>query len=1282
MKTVGLGALLCGALVLVTPPAWAQVSITGAINGTVTDVTKAVVPGANVKLKDEGTNVEKNTVTNDAGAFAFRDLSVGSYQITVTLTGFRTAVYNKVLVESGRTTDLRIELTVGGLEQNVTVEGTAPVLEMTSTVISNTLSNKDVQELPLAGRNAFTFARFIPGAVAPQGTGSTHFNGMPGGTINPTIDGVNNSSNGFKSGGTSFFGTVPARLGAVEQVTVETGGLGGDDGVTGGVNLKFVTRRGSSRYTGSVFEQYRTDKLNANTFGNVARGLPKDKLRRHDFGGNIGGPIPVGGELQNKLFFFFNQEVEWIPQTTTRTQTILTEEARQGIFRYAVGSEQRTVNVLQMAGAAGLPSTVDPTIAALLAQQAGARQYGTLEPGNNLRQEVLSWLEPQKQINYYPTARFDYQIRPDLAFMTSYNRYNQDAQGRRIWPIPGFPINSDTFDSGWWVWSTGTNWTISSNMHNELRFGIQHSGDTNEVGRKKEFFELNGFVNGLPARFAFPGNTAPLLVADNAPVIGKHYITTITDTLTFLRGNHTFKVGGNFRDTQWRDRSLSGAGTGGYLGLPRYTLGFATGDPIGNVLSTSTISGLSNADQTAARNLYTLLTGRLTEVRTGGVVDPATLQYKSDVWFENWTSAWFAGLFIQDNWRMTPDFTLNYGLRYEINAPPFNHTSTVAFPDNANIYGPSTQLFAPGEMNGVENPVFRRGSVAAGTDWLNLAPRVGFAWTPRFGDGFFAKVFGQGEETVIRAGWDITYFDEGTNMFASTAGANTGQSQALVLTPGMPGFPAGGLSLTSPLPPFQASPATYQEVWNQSEITFVNGLGSMFDDLETGYVQSWNFGIQRLVAKNTVLEVRYLGNRASKLWHAFSLNEVNIFENGFLDEFRNAQRNLQIFTAANPTCGATGQPACNFANTGLAGQVGLPIFEAAFAARGTQGALPANQAFGNATFVNALRNGEAGELAGSLATNQIYLCRLTGGKFSPCATRGYTTDGPYAANFFQVNPYLVNGLTVVDDDGWSKYHALQLQLRRRYTSGLTANVNYTLGKNTGNVWADNATQSGNYFTLRNKSLNDGPAPFDVRHVFQTYATYDLPFGRGRRYQIENGVLDAIVGGWTLGGIFTAQSGTPFRLVSGRQTVNGSDSGVVLANGHTVEEIQRMINIRPHPTQNFSRYWVDDALVAPDGTANPEYITVPTTPGEFGEIVYLRGKNTWSFDMSLNKTTTVWGRTVMTIHITMQNVLNQPVWGTPGFLGSVDITSNSFGVSNNPVNNGTPRNLYSRLTFKF
>ncbi len=303
---------------------------------------------------------------------------------------------------------------------------------MTSHRVSSTLNNKTITELPLAGRNAFTFARLVPGAVAPQGTGSTHFNGMPGGTINPTIDGVNNSSNGFKSGGTSFFGTVPARLGAVEEVTVETAGLGGDAGVTGGVNLKFVTRRGTNAFRGSVFEQYRTEKLNANSYNNNSRGIEKAELRRHDFGGNFGGPI-----IREKMFFFGNYEQEYIPQTTNRSQVLLQRDAQQGIFNYQTSTgERRSVNVLQMAGASGFPTAIDPVIATSALAAEPARGLGTVTAINNLRTEQLDWLEPQKQINDYPTVRVDYQIKNNLALMSSYNRYNQDAGRRRVWPFP------------------------------------------------------------------------------------------------------------------------------------------------------------------------------------------------------------------------------------------------------------------------------------------------------------------------------------------------------------------------------------------------------------------------------------------------------------------------------------------------------------------------------------------------------------------------------------------------------------------------------------------------------------------------------------------------------------------------------------------------------------------------------------------------------------------------------------------------------------------------------
>src|SRR5881296_324209 len=370
----------CCGLLLGPAAAPAQVRIAGAIAGTVADGTGLVVPGAEVQLKDELTGTQKRVTSNGSGSFTFPDLNFGSYEVTVTLQGFRTAAITHVVVEASRTTDLRVTLEVGAVGESVTVVGAAPLLEATTNTISSTLNNEAIRELPLPGRSTFNLARLAPGVVQPLGgVTATHFNGMPGGTINPTTDGINNSSNGFKSGGTSFFGTVPPRLGAVEEVTVETGGLGADSGAQSGVNLKFITRRGTNQYHGSAFEQYRNAALNANTYSNTSRSLPKPELRRHEYGGSFGGPLVPAGKLREKLFAFVNFEQEYIPATAIQTNTVLTAEAEQGIFRYVTAAgEQRTANLLQIAAQNGFQSAPDPTIAALLAKQHQAQQFGSL----------------------------------------------------------------------------------------------------------------------------------------------------------------------------------------------------------------------------------------------------------------------------------------------------------------------------------------------------------------------------------------------------------------------------------------------------------------------------------------------------------------------------------------------------------------------------------------------------------------------------------------------------------------------------------------------------------------------------------------------------------------------------------------------------------------------------------------------------------------------------------------------------------------------------------------
>ncbi len=1250
------------------PRADAQIRIAGAVAGTVTDSSDAVVPGAAVQLVDELTGIAKESVTNASGGFQFPDLSFGSYRVTVTLDGFQTAVFTKVIVESSRTTDLRVKLQPGAISEQVQVTGVTPVLEMTSNVVSTTVNNATMQELPLNGRSTFAFARLMPGTQTPLNSGDTHYNGMPGGTINGTIDGINNASNGFKSGGTSFFATVPPRLGAMEEITIETAGLGADAGAEGAVNLKFITKRGSNTYRGSLFEQIRNDAFNSNSFFNAARGLPKGKVRQHDFGGNLGGPIPIGKGKKDTLFFFVNYEEQYVPATANQNNTMLTTEAQQGIFRYSTATgEQRTVNLLQIAAQNGFQSTIDPTIATLLAKQNQAIPNGRLASTNDLRTTQFNWLEPSKRVDTFPTARVDAQITPSLAWMGSWNQRGSVDHGRRQWPLPEVPTQF-LFDVSYWITSTGVNWSIGSRNFNEFRYGVQHSGDTTP-GRGLEFMTANPTLNGQPVRFGgLPLNLSPMVQQD-APITGRHYITTIYDTLTLLRGNHSFKLGGAYRLTDWHDTSFDGPG--GLLGSPQYTLGSVTGDPAVNMFTAATMPGVQSSDLGTANALYALLTGRLSRVLTGRVVDPNTLQYGITN-RENWTSSVMGGVYGQDTWRVKPNFTLNYGLRWEFAGAPYNHLGIAAFPDYANLLGPSTALFQPGVLNGVANPVLTRGKVAAKADLVNPAPNVGFAWTPNVAKGVLGKLFGKDNKTVVRGGFARNYYDEGTNFFSSLPGNNPGQQQSLDLRPGVaPGFSPGGLTLQSALPPFVAFPSAYTSTFNQADFTFSNGFSTMKDNLQTPYVQSWNIGVQREIGPRTVVEARYVGNRGSHIWRTSTLNEVNIFENGFLQEFKNAQKNLAI-NLANGRAG--------FGNNGLAGQVPLPIFESAFGARGSQPALAAGSGFTNATFITNLQQGTAGTLANSLAVNSQYLCRMIGSAFNPCARLNYDAAGPYPMNVFQVNPYAAGqALNLADDTGFTKYNGLQLQLRRRFDRGLSITANYTLSKTTTDMWADNATNQVNYHTLRDKSLDEAPSPFDIRHVLQTYWTYDLPFGRDHRLRSGNRIVNGAIGGWAFGGILTIQSGSPFRLSSGRSTVNAGDSGVVLAPGKTVDDIQNLITINPGPGLN--RYFVDPKLIGPDGRANPDYLLIPTEPGQFGQFIFLYGKNNFNLDASLTKEVALASKTRLTIWFGAFNVLNNAIWSTGlQFLVDANINSQTFGQTTGPVNGARSMQVRAGISF--
>jgi len=1281
---------------------FAQLRIVGAISGTVHDPSGAVVPNAEVVLKDTKTGITKETTSSEGGAFLFPDLAIGSYELTVTYRGFRRALIPNLSVSTSQTTDVKVNLEVGQPTETVTItEGASQALETTSQLVSTTLETRTVSQLPLGNRsNTLALARLGQGAQPPTG-GDTRYNNLPGGAVNVTVDGINNASNGFKSGGTVFFATVPVRLGAVEEVTVETGGLGADSGAQSGANIKFVTRRGGEDYHGSFFWEPQSERFNANTWSRNAQGLNRLLNRTQNYGGNIGGPLVPFFGLRKKAFGFLNLERAYSPILNSRTVTVLTPLAQSGIYTYTDTVTTpgtpiiRTSNVLALGATKAGVRPLDAVTQNILAINNKIPQGATKIAGTDLNRDTYTWGAENNNYAYFPAVRVDgFPVEKHQLTFTWEYRHNWQAGEKRI-PVDEVS-RTNPFRLGYYVWSAAVQSSFTSQTFNEFRYGMQHSGDSNASSAYGPYYTFNGVPLRIGGNLQFANGVAPNPISPVVPFIdqqnttGRHDILTTYDTLTLNRGAHTYSIGASFRNTAWKD-------TAEVFQVPTYTTGTPNNDPlqVSSAFTTSSMQGINPTELPNAVALYNMLTGRVAASNFTHVVNPDTLKYDGVINY-TFTGSKMGGVFFQDRWRFRPNLTFNYGLRWEIQGPMHDLKGITAAPDITSMFGPSTALFSPGNLSGNNNPTVKVGVVPYKTDWKNFLPNVGFAWNPSEMKGLLGKLLGN-SKSVIRGSWGLVTYDEGTQFFAANLGPNAGKTiGATTLVPGqggatnLPAFYTLSDIVAHPLTASSFAFATtdYKTVINQADQTFVRNINGFDPTLRAPYTVNYTLGIQRELWKGQVLEVSYVGNQAHLAWRTSNLNEVDIFSNGFLQEFKNAQRNLALNVANGVN---------SFQNLGRQGQVDLPIFDAAFGFRGAPGPIPSASGYTSTTFITNLQNGEAGALANTLATNQNYVCRMFGSSFSPCARVLPAANGPglYPINFFLLNPFVSGRMSLVDNGGWNSYNGLQIQFRQRLSRGLTWTTNYTWSKSMTNLAVDNQNQSLDYTTQRNNRLDHRVSPFDIRHVLQSFGTYDLPIGRGRWLSTNNSILNGVVGGWTVGSIFVFNTGQPIQLTGGFETVNNSNNiarnGVRLAPGVTLDQIQKMFHAqltrltgRPAgTTTDLQRLAVDPKLIGPDFRANPAFIIPNRTPGEFGQLLFLRDKNTFQWDLSILKNFSVTEHATLQIFAGFNNVLNHPRWAftdtaaTPP--ASFNVFSTSFGVINAPTGS---RSVNLRATMSF
>ena len=868
---------------------------------------------------------------------------------------------------------------------------------------------------------------------------------------------------------------------------------------------------------------------------------------------------------------------------------------------------------------------------------------------------------PLKRTIYYPAMRFDYNLSDAVRLNVSY------TQTKTVYPganAPVFPGGIDTVDltssnSNNKIAGLGVDWTIRPTLINQFHGGYMYQYSVFDP--ENEGIDLTKI---FPQAWAYGTSVYASSIYPRQPISSYYPLLSASDTLNWQRGNHQFTFGGGLfheQDHYWN-------GPGGY---PITTLGMSSNDPILSPFTNAlSAAGLTTAQQSSAEGLYATLTGRVSGVGIGGggrPLDASTGQYKPFGSYNLDESMWAGNMFAQDRWRLTPNLTLNFGLRWDIVGDDHDVNGAYSSPASvADFWGPTPvgAIFQPGTLGGVANPQFTAKVHAYNTSWKNPQPAIALAWSPQT-SGFLSKIFPSGK-TVIRTGWSLRNYQEGAQnfwAFASNSGAFFFQSGNL--TPDTSGavgtYAPGSLSLGQPLPPYALFPTTWAPTLPASTLTFGNSFFAMNPNIRQPYTEQWNFGIERQLNRGSVLEVRYVGNEAQHIWFSENLNEVNIFENGFLNEFKNAQNNEAINQANGK--------GTSFANNGLAGQVPLPIFAAAF---GTTSGSLYNQ------FTTQLQTGQAGSVARSLSNTQSYICNMFGAKFSPCASRNLGGAGTsYPINFFEVNPFTAgSSLNYLDSMGHSNYHSLQVEFRQSLNHGMQFNANYSLAHSLveGPTNGYQANAGGSFQTDRNFQLSYRPSTYDIRHIFHLSGTYDLPFGKGKAFLNSSKLADEVAGGWTLGTILVFQSGPPTQITGGYLTVNANDGGVNFANGVTARTIQNSVGV--FRTGNPWVETVNPSLLAANGGINPSYYTPNTTPGVFGANPYIYGPHWFNDDLSLNKTIPIKEAVRASLQFQFLNVFNHPAFG----LGTLAAQSLSFAQSTSLLT--TARRIEIRANIEF
>jgi hypothetical protein len=775
--------------VALTTSAFAQTS-NATLGGTVADGTGAFIPGVGVTARNVLTGIVNTTITNETGTYQFPSLQPGKYQVSAELPGFQTATYNDVILGGAQQVRLNFSLRVGDV--NTTLEVTAATdtgLATTSASIASVLADSRVRDLPLGNRNVLDLLAGMAGTGATEGDLDGYFAGNRLSAVNITLDGMPVSTGRYDQG---TLGTAYMSPDLVEEVRVTTGTVDAERG-RGSGQVAMVTRSGTNEFRGSAFWTNRNSAVAASNWFNNFFGRSGNFENRNQYGVRVGGPI-----RRDKTFFFFLVDNQRTAIREDFVGMVYTKEARQGIFRFFPGADNRNAlqpnatvdgngNPVRPANATGDMRTInlfnvdanrtgiDPSgwvDRAVLSRMPQPNDWtvgdGLNTAGIRFQRRIYGFdtnIQDQVDRNNRDqfTLRLDHYFNPanKLSFVMTRETSKNRASTAGFGDWPDAPQGANNKYPKLYNFSFVS--TLSNNLVNEVRVGYRVHDVAQwppyYVGRERfqtdiesaiadeaqPAFDLLHVVNGkafLPVLIGM--GQVPMQSNSFGSHRGSYSpMLSIGDTVSWTKGRHTFKTGLEMRRDRtdgWNDNNFT----------PHVE--FGAGNAIAPI-DTALVPGLTATNAELARNTLYNLAGSISFVRQGFDLNTSTppLQFqgyqhgvleKRRDWRANEISTFF-----KDDWKVTQNLSLNLGISWEYYGVPYESRGLAG-----RVAGGFTRVCPYSQCGPVSVELVGRNSPQPdkrlfNNDWNNFAPAVGFSWS----------LPGVGRSTILRGGYGIAY---------------------------------------------------------------------------------------------------------------------------------------------------------------------------------------------------------------------------------------------------------------------------------------------------------------------------------------------------------------------------------------------------------------------------------------------------------------------------------------------------------------------------------------------